>query len=95
MKALFVGQRVKVVRVSQPKYFHKLGICGRITEIKSDNVVTIYGLDCDPIEACEIDGEKWEVGWMADQLEPILPEGSAPSEYSFSELMDSLRETVK
>lgn len=29
-----------------------------------------------------------------DQLEPILPEGAAPSVYTFQQLMDSLREVM-
>lgn len=34
---------------------------------------------------CVTDSAEWE---------PILPEGSAPSEFSYWELMDNLRETV-
>lgn len=29
-----------------------------------------------------------------DQLEPILPEGSAPSEFTFQQLMDNLQEAM-
>lgn len=28
------------------------------------------------------------------QIEPILPEGSAPSEYTFQQLMDNLQEVM-
>lgn len=94
MTKFFVGQMVRIVRCSF--HHHYLGREARITAIgesaidrsngrlihgtiQLDFVVDGYGRACA----------------TADQLEPILPEGSAPSEYSFSELMDSLRETVK
>ncbi|WP_180859731.1 hypothetical protein [Stenotrophomonas maltophilia] len=32
--------------------------------------------------------------WYEQALEPILPEGSAPSEYTFQQLMDNLQEVM-
>lgn len=100
MTKFFVGQRVVLVRgldlVSRAKNF---GIQGRIlrfadwprgTVCANGNVTRI---DCDT--EVRWDGNGGGNAQNTLQLEPILPEGSAPSEYSFSELMDSLRETVK
>lgn len=39
-----------------------------------------------------VDHDSWASDF--DQLEPILPEGSAPSEFTFQQLMDSLQEVM-
>lgn len=88
MKALFVGQRVRITGCSNPRVAHHVGKEGVVTSGSPDFpghwVV-------DDLKASN--GKV--IAWDPIRLEPILPEGSAPSEYSFSELMDSLRETVK
>lgn len=94
MSKFFVGQRVKVVSTEN----------GAENVIGSEGVVNEIGCEwCSSLSpviysddgvGVTINGNStW--AFHPWQLEPILPEGSAPSEYSFSELMDSLRETVK
>lgn len=99
MSRFFVGQRVVLVRgfdfVTRADNF---GIMGRISAFANlpKGARTFSGTS--PID-CDV-----EVVWDGDspgaraqntlQLEPILPEGHAPSVYSFEELMDKCRSGV-
>jgi hypothetical protein len=83
MTALFVGQRVRIVMSRNLP--HLVGREGRIVEIVGpyptiDGVgaALAYGLDIKPIERTMFG----VYGWGAHQLEPILPEGMKPSEWS-------------
>jgi hypothetical protein len=85
MSRFFVGQRVRVVRSDfYPQFVGREAV---ITEglhacIKRSTGMTYYcyTVDLDP-----------GFGPTADQLEPILPSGHRPSEYTFTELMDRCR----
>ena len=101
MSKFFVGQRVRIVRATRPV---NNGITGRIAWIKNirSGEICPNGLplergreiDCWIIlDSRRHDGLK-EGGNAFWQLEPILPEGSAPSVYTFQQLMDSLQEAV-
>lgn len=97
MSKFFVGQRVRVVWVEDPTKSGFIGREGHISEIRKG----LPGAGWDPIglDFCpivhEIQGDSWcVVGFGPDQLEPILPEGSAPSVYTFQQLMDELQEAV-
>jgi len=91
MVSKFVGQRVRLVRPHFPSNF---GIEGRISAIcylpigapvPGTFMRTAMESDCVVI---------WDRGGISPQflcqLEPILPEGAQPSEFSFAELMDNL-----
>lgn len=95
MAKFFVGQRVRVVRVRDHLNSHLIGLEGHISEIRKVSSRFDWdpiGLDCHPIVR-EFDGIGFvTIGFSPDQLEPILPEGSAPSEFTFQQLMDSLQE---
>lgn len=95
MTKFFVGQRVRCVYSASGAI--PIGTEGHIHKIEETQ------MDNGGIAECLVvypgfpswfwDAGSWgcRFGW----IEPILPEGSAPSQYSFSDLMDSLRETVK
>lgn len=91
MVSKFVGQRVRLVRPHFPSNF---GIEGRIwaicylpigRPIPGDG--RLAGMDSDCVVAWD-DGDN--APQLLSQLEPILPEGAQPSEFSFTELMDNL-----
>jgi len=88
MAKFFVGQRVKII---WSKYYPQyIGKQTRITSglYEATNTYTgkkyfCYTVDIDP-----------GFGPTPEQLEPILPGGHKPSEYSYEQLMDSLKEKV-
>lgn len=91
MNKLFVGQRVRVAWVHDARNAYLVGSEGRITEIDDHPIgPTIFALDSCPFERDETN----IYGFFAEQLEPILPEGHAPSIYSYEELMDKCRSGV-
>lgn len=89
MKKLFVGQRVRLVGtwegfgdnpVGQEGHISKRGGTGARTRKEYDwTVVTDSG------RAVQCDSH---------EIEPILPEGAAPSEFTYQQLMDSVKEKV-
>jgi hypothetical protein len=85
MAKFFVGQRVRVTR--------------------SDFYPEMIGIEARIIEEALVEGDdSWllraggEPKWYVEKhnapycLEPILPEGAAPSDFTFQQLMDSLQE---
>lgn len=98
MAKFFVGQLVRIVRVYQAANHHLLGAHGRISEVVEfvdvpQGEETAYGLDICPITREPDDQEFglcWVNGFVAHQLEPILPSGHTASTESFQELMDRL-----
>lgn len=88
MSKFFVGQRVRIVGAEYSTF-----LIGKETRIVG-------------FENNAWDGQSYYSGWLTSainkdgatfvakdgQLEPILPEGAAPSEYGFQELMDNLQE---
>lgn len=91
MVSIFVGQRVRVKWVESRENLFLVGMSGRVTEKREfDGEETIYGLDISRIEKVLKKGQVFHIGFFSEQLEPILPEGAQPSEFSFTELMDNL-----
>lgn len=89
MAKFFVGQRVKVKSVGHPSLQFLLGAEAVVNEIGCD-WYSEHGEEVDGV-GVTIDGrDDW--AFFPYQLEPILPEGAAPSIYSYQELMDKLRE---
>lgn len=93
MVKFFVGCKVKKVRGKR-----NLGKTGRILFIDSN---CIQGLNLEiAMDSPWIDNDDetrsiLNLGWgKPEQWEPILPEGHKPSEYSYEQLMDSLKEKV-
>ena len=96
MAAWFVGQRFRVVR---PNDNRNMGLTGRISNIGTyrygDTLPNgfLYGgehADCYVrLDGATFDGYR-DAPARFDQIEPILPEGAQPSEFSFTELMDNL-----
>lgn len=99
MAKFFVGQRVKLVRtidlVSRARNY---GLEGRVVDFEEFPKGTLMRdgrplrLDCDITVLW--DGEAHPCSQHTLQLEPILPEGSAPSEFTFQQLMESLQEAT-
>lgn len=87
MATFFVGQRVRVTRSD----FHP-ELVGYEAQIIREEL-----LDSDEIWV--LSGARYEDFYVEKRnasacLEPILPEGHAPSTYSFQELMDKCRSWV-
>lgn len=88
MAKFFVGQRVrlKFSRISGRVPAGAEGVIYAIRESIGD-----AGL----VNECDVIFSDWPsptgtYGVLFGQLEPILPEGAQPSEFSFTELMDNL-----
>lgn len=94
-----MGQRVKLVRsIDLVSPARNYGLEGRVNSFDAVAKGTLMR-DMSPLEIdCDItilwDGLDHPSSQNTLQLEPILPEGSAPSEFTFQQLMDSLREVM-
>lgn len=93
MSRFFVGQRVLLARPYYPQNAGKTGRIRGFCEVQ----MTFGGIgDClvdwDDGDRDGCTGRDGFRHWTAShQLEPIQPSGAAPSEYSFTELMDRCR----
>lgn len=96
MVTWFIGQRVRVVR---PNDTRNMGITGNITNLgfwKDGDILPCGSIYEGHIADCVIHFDRESAQGFIDQpahtsqLEPILPEGAQPSEFSFTELMDNL-----
>lgn len=98
MAKFAVGMRVRLVKFQAPSGGLPpipVGDCGVIIDFTTaeSGDMTVRGdvlrMDCN----CRV---QFEFGGFrashTDNIEPILPEGAAPSIYSYQELMDKLRE---
>ncbi len=95
MATFFVGQRVRIVEICDPRNASLMGMEARVTEVTEKFGWTMMGLDIKPItRQFDKNGGLIWYGFAAEQLEPILPEGHTPSIYSYEELMDKCREGV-
>lgn len=100
MSRFYIGQRVRMVNLVQPENQKFNGVETRITgfmEFGAGPVPCGYGTTEIPLrstgEIVEYDGRECRA-WIhvrEHQLEPILPSGHRPSEYTFTELMDRCR----
>lgn len=101
MSKFFVGQRVRILYSNN--WPELAGGEGRIVRFLAPTAVDdshgevevspdAWGSSSAPHPGLNGDG-----GWFfpnASQLEPILPEGSAPSDFTFQQLMDNLQEVM-
>jgi len=90
MSKFFIGQLVKVKYVTNPENSPLVGAEGRVSQIKSDGLGDLYGLDIKPLTLVLWCGHEVLRGFDEDQLSPITPEGSQPRVSSFQELMEHL-----
>lgn len=90
MSRFFVGQRVRIVGLeySGPSP-HPKGLEGRIVEYGEMWPPSGISYDWSVTTDC---GRSFLAN--SDELEPILPEGAAPSKYTFQQLMESLQEVL-
>lgn len=88
MAKFFVGQRVRIIGCEMA--------AGKCHVGKEGVIVTrcpVYDDSWDVDSARKVpDGRL--ISWHEDNLQPILPSGAAPSEYSFAELLDECRRIV-
>ncbi|MHC1670468.1 hypothetical protein ACODUO_15010 [Stenotrophomonas maltophilia] len=99
MSKFFVGQRVRILwSLGWPEISGYEGVI--VSEARDSGIHGRSQWKVAPKQwgECVAPREGDAGGWIfapgEDQLQPILPEGSAPSEYTFHQLMDSLREVV-
>ncbi|HED4877367.1 TPA: hypothetical protein R4K21_003186 [Stenotrophomonas maltophilia] len=94
MAKFFVGQRVRKVFTPNPKAPVKVGSEGVVSEIG-------FRPKGSPLKGGGVlseDNDLWVrygskvYSEVSKYIEPILPEGSAPSEFTFQQLMESLQE---
>lgn len=86
MSKFFVGQRVRLVKTYHPE---NQGLEGRIVAMFDERDSSVPGW---PIN-CVVDARSSGAD-HTDRLEPILPEGSAPGEFTFQQLMENLQEVM-
>lgn len=104
MSKFFVGQRVRLVNAS---YQEDIGAEGVITHMgvwRAGDLLPNGHLGGGPGHADVM--VKWDYALIygavitdhgpcdSEKLEPILPEGAAPSEFTFQQLMDNLQEVM-
>lgn len=92
MSRFFVGQRVRIkYSLTWPELDGTEGVIQGF-----DDGDLLVAPDSWGSEVCpypDIDTEQYFAPYP-EQVEPLLPEGSMPSEFSFHELMDKLKESV-
>lgn len=93
MSKFFVGQRVRKVFTPNPKAPVKVGSEGVITsiEIRPKGDPLPRGGDLSEDNDLWVRYGEKVYSEVSRYVEPILPEGSAPSVYTFQQLMDSLQ----
>lgn len=90
MSRFFVGQRVRVARLITPYVAEDEATLGKEGVVNETACTDMF----DRIAVgVTINGDA-EWCFLPEELEPILPEGAAPSEFSYPELMDKLRSGV-
>lgn len=96
MSKFFVGQRVRIVRAKTA--IECIGREGRIIGplcVARNRKCGIWeGFPTEVDGIGHIDPEGMSYVFRPEYLEPILPEGSAPSEFTFQQLMDNLQEVM-
>lgn len=88
MSQFFVGQRVRIVRCKNPEMQLMVGQEGVIEGKSTVHLGSWF------VSGARIDRSGRRCSWSEYALEPILPEGSAPSEFTFQQLMDNLQEVM-
>ena len=91
MAKFFVGQRVRVVADFGGHFPNLIGAEGVVMQVDDQDWTkwdAMYGLDIHPLY--QIESGHW-IGFVDGELEPVLPDGAKPSEFSsYEELMESL-----
>lgn len=96
MSKFFVGQRVRVIKADRA--LECVGREARVVgdlRLASDRELGVwegFPTEVDGIGHIGPRGRKYV--FPPEFLEPILPEGSAPSEFTFQQLMDNLQEVM-
>lgn len=96
MAKFFVGQRVRIVRAKHPEnngltgVISHIGPWGRMDRLPSGDRLLDRSADCYlRLDRPRHDGRTSGANDF-DQLEPILPEGAAPSDFTFQQLMENV-----
>lgn len=93
MSKFFVGQRVRIVRADTA--IECIGREGRVIGVprvaRNRKIGYWEGVPTEVDGIGRIDHHGRTYVFKTDYLEPILPEGSAPSEFTFQQLMDNLQ----
>lgn len=88
-----VGQRVRIIRVANAANQHLIGAESHVVHVRYVEH-WLNKPDKEPAEAYLLQIETAQPGsyWTSDQLEPIIPDGAKPSEFTdIHELLDSLQ----
>lgn len=84
MAKFFVNQRVRIISADRGEFEFLVGLEVIVTELGAVDDIGRFG----NIGIVTPSGD--EFVFFPWELEPILPEGAQPSEFSFTELMDNL-----
>ncbi|OWR25636.1 hypothetical protein CEE55_22405 [Stenotrophomonas pavanii] len=103
MSRFFLGQRVRIVRVNKSTNLGRQGVITCMGSWEAGGTFAGHILDAGfhADVLVKWDSDVWYGNVVmshgpahTDNLEPILPEGSAPSEFTFQQLMDNLQEVM-
>lgn len=83
-----MGQRVRIAQCNNPEMQFMVGKEGVIEGRSSVHRGNWF------VSGALIARNGNRSSWREEHLEPILPEGAAPSEFTFQKLMDSLQEVM-
>lgn len=80
----FIGQPVRIKYQVRPENQHWVGREGRVSDKREGldeegKPITTYALDIRPFYQLESDGRVINIGFIEEQLEPIVPEGMKPA----------------
>lgn len=89
MHTAFVGQRVRIKWLRTPQWEKLAGTEATITAVAEFPASEDHPLPGHCRAACDMAGGV-EGQFLFEQLEPILPEGAAPSEHTAEELFEKL-----
>ena len=94
MSKFFVGQRVRIVGADTAIECigREARVIGVLHVAHNRKIGFWEGLPVEVDGIGHFNSRGWPYVLRPDYLEPILPEGSAPSEFTFQQLMDSLQE---
>lgn len=91
MSKFFVGQRVRVDCPSSKHHGAETVVTATSVRGRDKSGYDFTGVEV----SLPCSDPNWNLCvYETHELEPILPEGSAPSEFTFQQLMDSLQEVM-
>ncbi|WP_426355648.1 hypothetical protein ACN9MD_09645 [Stenotrophomonas maltophilia] len=95
MSKFFVGQRVRIVCAES--FPEMIGSETHITALDQSGYSILKQVWREGLLRIDLQVDKYpgvHVCVLPEWVEPILPEGSAPSEYTFQQLMNNLQEVM-